>query len=71
MDGLPEDAPGSEYVQPADRPVAWAAMAAGLANDGRSPAQIADALCVDEPTAIRLLECAGRYCTPRVCKERS
>jgi hypothetical protein len=57
MDSSPPD---SEYVQPADRETAWAAMAAGLANDGYTPAQIADALCVDEPTAVRLLAHAGR-----------
>jgi hypothetical protein len=56
--------PGSEYVQPADRPASWAAMAAGLANDGRTTAQIADSLCVDEPTADRLLELAGRPAQP-------
>lgn len=60
MDGLPTHALGSEYVQPADRPTAWAAMAAGLANDGRTTAQIAKALLIDEPTALRLLERAGR-----------
>lgn len=60
MDDFPAGQLGSEYVQPADRPAAWAAMAAGLANDGRTLAQIADALCVDEPTAVRLLEVAGR-----------
>lgn len=52
--------PDSLYIQPADRPTAWAASAAGLANDGYTTQQIADALCVDEPTAIRLLAFAGR-----------
>lgn len=59
MDPILPETLGSLYVQPADRPTAWAAMAAGLANDGRTTAQIADALCVDEPTAIRLLAVAG------------
>lgn len=59
-DEIPIGDVGSDYVQPADRPAAWAAMAAGLANDGRSPAQIADALCVDEPTVHRLLELAAQ-----------
>ncbi|MBE4735743.1 hypothetical protein [Streptomyces caniscabiei] len=46
--------PGSDYVQPADRPTAWAAMAADLAADGRTTAQIADALCIDEATVLLL-----------------
>ncbi|MFE0800107.1 hypothetical protein [Streptomyces sp. NPDC058812] len=50
----------SEYIEPEDRAVAWAAMAAGLANDGRTPAQIAAALCVDESTVVRLLTASGR-----------
>ncbi|MFB7738279.1 hypothetical protein ACFC08_28605 [Streptomyces sp. NPDC056112] len=50
----------SAYVQTADRPTAWAAMAAGLANDGRTTAQIADALCIDEATVNRFLALAGR-----------
>ena len=56
------DAPlrSTGYVEPADRPMAWAAMAAGLLNDGRGLPQIAEALWVDEPTAVRLLELAGR-----------
>ncbi|MBJ6623538.1 hypothetical protein [Streptomyces sp. DHE17-7] len=60
MNNSPNVQLGSDYVQPADRPTAWAAMAAGLANDGYTPAQIADALCVDETTAHRLLAFAGR-----------
>jgi hypothetical protein len=50
----------SSYIEPKDRPAAWAAMAAGLLNDGRSLSEIAEALWVDEPTAERLLELAGR-----------
>ena len=50
----------TSYIEPADRPLAWAALAAGLANDGRSIPQIAEALWVDEATAVRLLELAGR-----------
>lgn len=56
MDGLPIDALGSEYVQPADRPTAWAAMARHLLHEGRTTAQIADALCIDEPTALLFTE---------------
>lgn len=58
-DSRPTDI-GADYIPPADRPAAWAAMAAGLANDGRTEAEIAAALCVDEPTAARLLLLAGR-----------
>lgn len=50
----------SEYVEPADRPTAWAAMAAGLANDGHTFAGIAARLWVDEATVRRLLQAAGR-----------
>ncbi len=42
---------GDSYIEPADRPDAWAVMARNLAAAGRTPAQIADALCIDEPTA--------------------
>ncbi|MDW4900627.1 hypothetical protein RB625_19650 [Streptomyces californicus] len=45
----------SSYTEPADRPDAWAAMAAELAAAGRSTAEIAAALWVDEPTVINLL----------------
>jgi hypothetical protein len=44
------------YVQPADRPTEWARMAAELADTGRTIPQIADALCIDEPTTAALLE---------------
>jgi DNA-binding MarR family transcriptional regulator len=40
-------------------------MAAGLANDGRTPAQIAGALCIDESTVTRLLAVAGRVAESR------
>ena len=43
------------YIEPAGRPAEWARMAAALADQGRSVAEIADALCVDEPTAAALL----------------
>ncbi|MBE4758356.1 hypothetical protein PV383_19860 [Streptomyces caniscabiei] len=46
--------PGSDYVQPADRPTAWAAMATDLTTAGRTTAQIADALCIDEATVLLL-----------------
>lgn len=42
------------YVEPADRPDVWAEMVRELAAEGRTPAEIADALCVDEPTAFLL-----------------
>lgn len=45
----------TDYIEPADRPEAWARMAAELAAEGRTLPQIADALCVDEPTAEALL----------------
>jgi hypothetical protein len=45
----------TEYVEPADRPAAWARMATDLAAEGRSTADIADALWVDVPTAEALL----------------
>jgi hypothetical protein len=52
-----DDAPwrSEMYTQPADRPAEWARMAAELAADGRTLPQIADALCIDEPTALLLL----------------
>lgn len=43
------------YTDPADRPEAWAAMAAELAVAGRTTTEIADALWIDEPTVINLL----------------
>lgn len=45
----------SSYTEPADRPDAWAAMAADLAAAGRTTTEIAAALWIDEPTVINLL----------------
>ncbi|MEW2302041.1 hypothetical protein AB0958_19045 [Streptomyces sp. NPDC006655] len=45
----------TEYVEPAERPAAWAQMATDLATEGRSTAEIAAALWVDVPTAEALL----------------
>lgn len=50
---------GADYIPPASRTAAWAAMAADLHRDGSTPAEIADALCVDEATVARLLRLAG------------
>ena len=50
----------TEYVEPADRPAAWARMAADLHADGRTPADIADALCINLPTVQALLTGASR-----------
>lgn len=47
---------GADYVQPANRPAKWAEMAADLAREGHSPAEIAQKLSVDEPTVARLLD---------------
>lgn len=55
---FPDTEPSSDYVQPADRPAAWAAMAAGLDADGCTHTGIATALCVDEPAVARLLALA-------------
>lgn len=46
---------GRDYVRPAQRPTAWARMAAQLASEGRTVEQIAEALCVSENTARALL----------------
>lgn len=51
---IDETAVDSDYVQPADRPTEWARMATELAIEGRTIAEIADALCVDEATALLL-----------------
>ncbi|MEU7155128.1 hypothetical protein [Streptomyces chrestomyceticus] len=45
----------SDYVEPDDRPSAWARMAVDLAARGHTHAEIGDALCIDEPTALALL----------------
>ena len=59
-DDFPDlDEPGCDYVQPADRSAEWASMAAEFARQGLTRSEIAYALCVDEPTAARLLELAG------------
>lgn len=50
--------PGNDYIQPADRPAAWAVMAAELDADGCTHTEIATALCVDEPAVTRLLALA-------------
>jgi len=50
---------GSSFVKPADRPAEWARMAAEFAAEGRSHAEIAVALCVDESTVARLLASDG------------
>lgn len=47
-------ASGSAYVVPADRPAVWAQMAKGLAARGRTTEQIAEALWIDEATALLL-----------------
>lgn len=44
------------YVKPADRPAEWARMAASLAAKGRSEAEIAEALWIDECTVASLLD---------------
>ena len=44
-----------DYIEPGDRTDAWAAMAAELAGQELTHADIAYALCVDEPTVARLL----------------
>ncbi|WP_185832515.1 hypothetical protein [Streptomyces sp. WAC 04229] len=49
------DTLSTEYVQPEDRPAAWADMASDLAACGRTHAQIAAELCIDEPTVFTLL----------------
>lgn len=46
---------GRAYIKPQQRPAAWARMAAGLAAEGRTPTQIADALCVSTDTVHLLL----------------
>lgn len=46
---------GRDYVKPAQRPNAWARMAAELAEQGRTLAQIAEALCISEDTAAALV----------------
>lgn len=43
------------YTHPNQRAAEWARMAAQLAAEGRTPTQIADALCVSEDTARALL----------------
>lgn len=48
-------ATGREYVKPEKRPAAWARMAADLIAEGRSVAQVADALCISEDTVRTLL----------------
>lgn len=45
----------NDYIEPADRPDAWAAMAADLAAAGHTTSEIAAALWIDEPTVIALL----------------
>lgn len=50
--------PIPRYIEPEHRTAAWAAMAADRHRTGQSLAQIAAALCVDEPTARRLLAMA-------------
>lgn len=50
---------GREYVQPARRPAVWARMVAALAEQGRTPAAIAEALCVSENTVTALLALAA------------
>jgi hypothetical protein len=50
---------GADYMRPAERPAAWAAMAAGLRAVGRSPAQIAAELYLDEATVLTLLATSG------------
>jgi hypothetical protein len=57
MDDDPNSTPwcSTMYVEPADRPAAWADMARTLAHDGLTPDEIADRLCVDVPTVAALL----------------
>ncbi len=45
----------TDYIEPAHRPAAWAAMARDYAARGWLRHDIAYALCVDEPTVDRLL----------------
>jgi hypothetical protein len=44
-----------DYIEPRDRPAAWAAMAHEYVAQGRPRDEIASALCIDEPTLDRLL----------------
>jgi hypothetical protein len=46
---------GRDYITPAQRPAAWARMAAGLADEGRTVPDIAAALCIAEDTVTALL----------------
>ena len=55
-----DDEVGADYVQPADRPTEWARMAAELTAEGRTITEIADALCVDETTALLLTASPAR-----------
>lgn len=48
----------TDYVEPEDRPAAWAEMAADLHRRHVPIAQIAEQLCVDKATAERLLALA-------------
>ncbi|GGN46334.1 hypothetical protein [Streptomyces fuscichromogenes] len=45
----------TDYIEPADRPAAWATMAHEYAARDWPRPEIASALCVDEPTVDRLL----------------
>jgi hypothetical protein len=54
-----EMAVGRDYVRPAQRPAAWARMAADLAADGQTVPQIAEALCVTVATVEALLRMAA------------
>ncbi|MEU5298030.1 hypothetical protein [Streptomyces umbrinus] len=49
----------TDYIDPADRPAAWAAMARECAARDWPRHGIANALCIDEPTVDRLLAAEG------------
>jgi DNA-binding transcriptional regulator LsrR (DeoR family) len=49
----------TDYIEPGDRPAAWAALAREYAARNWTRDEIAYALCVDEPTVDRLLAAGG------------
>jgi hypothetical protein len=50
---------GGDFVTPAERAATWAQMARDYQTQGLTRAEIAYALCVDEPTVDRLLPAGG------------
>jgi hypothetical protein len=60
-----------DYIEPGDRPAAWAAMAHEYVAQRRPRDEIAYALCVDEPTLDRLLATGSQEQQPERASARN